>query len=301
MRDVISLVILIAMSSSFHAVAGTGASKAKEGYQSLNSYSEERGLQSNQDDVPIFDIDSAIDARTRVMADEKNIEKRVFTISRIYEKARHLLVTPEDYVRLLTPYTSISMGRANENFLALHLDEFFSLKPTIEQLRAFMGVPYYLGTAVKIKEYGLKQVKTAQNYLDIIQLDIPNPTNSYIVSILHFIRLNLQPFIEAQPKQEEVKNLLDHIMNLSHKNQPSAGRNVLMAVMSVDPGDFSHATDMVMTKIKHEFAKVWRDNPEALEWLWNYGNSILTEVGLQQIEIMKKESFPQLFINKNNI
>jgi hypothetical protein len=162
-----------------------------------------------------YDLDSIIEAKCKVLAQQLDDAQKTKKIGSLYKSARPFLKTTEDYINLLKVPTGSATDYGNEQFLLFHLDEIFAHDITLEQLKSIGQYSDEIATVIRIKTHGLSLVKTPDEYLELVHLNVDSKaTDNYKQTLTDFIRLNLRPFKASKPTIEKILELQAHVLNL---------------------------------------------------------------------------------------
>lgn len=127
--------------------------------------------------------------------------------------AAGLIQTPDDFLALteyIIPNPSKDYIYAVDRFVLRHLDAYFALQPSLEQVRALDADRVdYLDTHIAIKENALAAglVQTPDDFLALTKYRNPAPSDDYIYAVDRFVITHLNEFFAMQPNLEQVKAL----------------------------------------------------------------------------------------------
>lgn len=139
-------------------------------------------------------------------------ENRHQKILCLYDDALPLLESAQDYIYLLKD--TKKLAPTTDVFIEFHLNEFFSKKPTLDEVIKLSLLTTSVKTAIAVKGGGLNMVRDAGEFLILAEIPHDRANKAYKRAMTQFIERNSAIFANTKPTIENVITLQNSLFNM---------------------------------------------------------------------------------------
>jgi hypothetical protein len=159
----------------------------------------------------------ALKPNMKQFAEYKNAFADVDKIIEFQKKMLPLVRTPEDFIAL-TDYgvsnPSDPYKKAMSEFIAKHADVFARTKPSMKQFMQLKrnGLKF-VDDIMTARKAMLGLVKTSQDYLDLMEFGVDNPSDGYKTEMSSFAKQHMDVFLKTDPSVKDFNRLKKTTLN----------------------------------------------------------------------------------------